>query len=228
MLIESNAPLHFWGDTILIACHVLNRVSHKKSLITPFEMWKGHKQNLGYLRVWGCLAYVRLTDPKIPKLDIRATTCAFLNYAINSAAYRFFYLENKIIFKSSDAIFHEEKFPFKLKNSGSEEYFLSQPSSSTSHLQSQENFEMEPRSKRARVEKDFGPDYYVFNIEENPQNLKKALTSFDSIFWKEAINDEMKSLISNRTWKLVDLPPGCKTIGCKWVLRKKLKPGINR
>ena len=34
----------------------------------------------------------------------------------------------------------------------------------------------------------------------------------------------MESLISNRTWKFVDLPPGCKTIGCKWVLRKKLKP----
>ena len=34
----------------------------------------------------------------------------------------------------------------------------------------------------------------------------------------------MESLISNRTWKLVDLPPGCKTIGCKWVLRKNLKP----
>ena len=35
--------------------------------------------------------------------------------------------------------------------------------------------------------------------------------------------DEMDSPISNKTWKLVDLPPGCKTIGCKWVLRKKLK-----
>ena len=34
----------------------------------------------------------------------------------------------------------------------------------------------------------------------------------------------MESLISNRTWKLVDLPPGCKAIGCKWVLRKNLKP----
>ena len=34
----------------------------------------------------------------------------------------------------------------------------------------------------------------------------------------------MESLISNRTWKLVDLPPGCKTIGCKWVIRKRLKP----
>ena len=34
----------------------------------------------------------------------------------------------------------------------------------------------------------------------------------------------MESLISNKTWKLVDLPPGCKTIGCKWVLRKNMKP----
>ncbi|TYK28563.1 putative ubiquitin carrier protein [Cucumis melo var. makuwa] len=34
----------------------------------------------------------------------------------------------------------------------------------------------------------------------------------------------MDSLESNRTWHLVDLPPGCKAIDCKWVLRKKLKP----
>ena len=51
MLIESSAPLHFWGETILIACHLLNRVSHRKSHTTHFEMWKGHKTNLGYLRV---------------------------------------------------------------------------------------------------------------------------------------------------------------------------------
>ena len=86
------------------------------------------------MRVWGCLAYVRLTDPKIPKLGIKATTYAFLGYAINSAAYRFFDLENKIIFESGDAIFHEEKFRFKLKISGGEENIFPQPSSSTSHL----------------------------------------------------------------------------------------------
>ena len=111
----------------------------------------------------------------MPKLSIRVTTCVFLGYAINSAAYRFFDLENKIIFEFGDAIFHEEKFPFKLKNSGGEENILSQPNSSTSHQQNQENFEMEPRrSKRVRDEKDFGPNYYVFNIEKNPQNLKKG------------------------------------------------------
>ena len=52
MLIESSAPLHFLGEAILTTCHVLNRVPHKKSHTTPFEMWKGHKPNLGYLRVW--------------------------------------------------------------------------------------------------------------------------------------------------------------------------------
>ena len=164
------------------------------------------------MRVCDCLAYVRLTDPKIHKLGIRATICTFLGFAINSAAYKFFGLKNKIIFESGDAIFHEEKFSFKLKNSGGEENILSHLNSSTSHLQNQENFEMEPRrSKRARVD----PNYYVFNIEENPQNVKETLTSPDAIFWKEVVNDDMESLIFNRTWKLVDLPPGCKTIGCK-------------
>ena len=83
---------------------------------------------------------------------------------------------------------------------------------------------MQPRrSKSARVEKDFGPDYYVFNIEENPQNLKEALTSPNAIFLKEAVNDELEYLISNRIWKLVDLSLVCKTISCKWVLKKNLK-----
>ena len=60
----------------------------------------------------GCLAYVRLTDPKIPKLGLIATTCAFLGYVITSAACRFYDLENKIIFESGDAIFHEGKISF--------------------------------------------------------------------------------------------------------------------
>ena len=57
-----------------------------------------------------------------------------------------------------------------MKNSGDEENILSQPSSPNSHLQNQENFEMEPRRiKRARVEKDFGPNYYVFKLRKIPK-----------------------------------------------------------
>ncbi|KAL0426996.1 UNVERIFIED_CONTAM: hypothetical protein Slati_2874400 [Sesamum latifolium] len=34
----------------------------------------------------------------------------------------------------------------------------------------------------------------------------------------------MDFIVSNGTWKLVDLPPRCTTIGCKWIFKKKLKP----
>jgi hypothetical protein len=83
---------------------------------------------------------------------------------------------------------------------------------------------VEPRqSKRKRISKDFGPDFVTYNVEEDPLTIQEALSSLDADLWQEAINDEMESLESNKTWRLVDLPPGCKTIGCKWILKKKLK-----
>ena len=64
----------------------------------------------------------------------------------------------------------------------------------------------------------------MYNLQGDPTSLEEALSSPYSGFWKEAINDEMNFVISKNTWKLVDLSPSCKTIGCKWVLRRKLKP----
>ena len=80
MLIESHAPLNLWGEAILTACYVLNRVPHNKSKLTPFELCKGYKPSLGYLRVWGCLTFEILIDPKIRKLGKKVTNCAFLCY----------------------------------------------------------------------------------------------------------------------------------------------------
>ena len=62
-----------------------------------------------------------------------------------------------------------------------------------------ESSEIEPRrSKRARVDKDFGSDFCTLTIEEDPTNLQEALSSLDVDFWQEAINDEMDSLESNK------------------------------
>ncbi|GJV60159.1 zinc finger, CCHC-type containing protein [Tanacetum coccineum] len=38
----------------------------------------------------------------------------------------------------------------------------------------------------------------------------KEVTEEDAAFWKEAINDEMDSIMGNNTWVLTDLPPGFK------------------
>ena len=44
------------------------------------------------------------------------------------------------------------------------------------------------------------------------------------MFWKEAIKTEIDSIEQNKTWILVDLPPGAKTIGCKWIFKRKFNP----
>jgi len=63
----------------------------------------------------------------------------------------------------------------------------------------------------------------VYTLEEDPLSLKEAISSLDAELWQEAINDEMNSLESNKTWQLVDLPHGCKPIGCIWILGKGTK-----
>jgi hypothetical protein len=88
------------------------------------------------------------------------------------------------------------------------------------------------RSKRMKKEKSFGQDFTVYlvegsrdspckqkmispNIKSDPLTYEEAMKSQDSAFWREAINDEMDSLIGNDTWIFVDLPPGSTPIGCK-------------
>ena len=61
----------------------------------------------------------------------------------------------------------------------------------------------------------------VLQIEEDTKTYKEAMTSRDASFWKEAINDEMDSVMFNQTWELVNLPPWSKPIGCKWVFQRK-------
>jgi hypothetical protein len=55
-----------------------------------------------------------------------------------------------------------------------------------------------------------------------PQNYQQALASPESEKWMEAYRKEFNSLMENKTWELVLLPPGCTAINCKMI--GKLKP----
>ena len=41
MLLSSGAPENFWGEALLSACFILNRVSQRDSKVTSYERWKG-------------------------------------------------------------------------------------------------------------------------------------------------------------------------------------------
>ena len=44
------------------------------------------------------------------------------------------------------------------------------------------------------------------DIDSDPLTYEEAIKSQDATFWKEAIDDDMNSIIGNNTWILVDLP----------------------
>ena len=164
-----------WGEAILFANYLLNKVPKKKAEKTPYELWKGMKPSYKYLRVWGCLAKVAVPPPKKVRIGPKTINCIFISYAHNSAAYRFLVYESNIpdihqntIMESRNASFFEDVFPY-----GSKE----KPSSSKRVLETiQENSqdedtdgEVEPRrSKRARTEKSFGPDFLTYMLEGEP------------------------------------------------------------
>ena len=213
---------------MLTACFILNRITLKDNEKTPYELWKGRSPNLRILKVWGCLAKVLIPDPKRKKIGHKTIDAFFLGYAKNSSANRFLVINSEVkevatntIMEARDATFFEDIFPYKTRIS--KEVQISEKPSSSTTIENLESQELR-RSKRARVEKNFGDDFYTFLVEGDPTTYKEAVMSVDAPFWKEAINDEFQSIIQNNTWMLTNLPAGNKAIGCKWVFRKKLKP----
>ncbi|GJW37041.1 zinc finger, CCHC-type containing protein, partial [Tanacetum coccineum] len=79
------------------------------------------------------------------------------------------------------------------------------------------------------------PKYIIPNSDESQRNdhsndvpsetpePRRDMQSRDAAFWKEAIDDEIGSIIENNTWVLSDLPPGCKPLACKWIFKRKMK-----
>lgn len=240
MLISSGLFDNMWGEAILSATYVLNKVPHKKLDKTPYELWKGYRPNLNYLKVWGCLAKVPLPSFKKENIGPRTYDAVFIGYASNSAAYRFMSLSDRSLSESREAEFFENVFPLK-KDVVSHDVISSTPSTSAStSLQvpttssGQDEVVPSRRSKRRRTETSFGPDFITtfltevenvdkldelfvcyLLIDDEPKTFEQAMSSIDTSFWKEAVNSEIESIMSNHTWELVDLPKGSKAINCK-------------
>ncbi|GJS25051.1 retrotransposon protein, putative, ty1-copia subclass [Tanacetum coccineum] len=54
-----------------------------------------------------------------------------------------------------------------------------------------------------------------------PAHYKAALLDPESDKWLNAMNVEMQSMRDNEVWELVNLPPNGKTVGHKWLFKKK-------
>ena len=56
---------------------------------------------------------------------------------------------------------------------------------------------------------------------DDPRSYREAMNGPNSTLWKTAAEVEIESVLKNRTWDLVDLPPDKTAIGSKWVFKTK-------
>jgi hypothetical protein len=120
MLETTGLSKEWWGEAILTACHVLNRVHTKNKEITPFEEWEKKRLNLSYLHTWGCSAKVNVQINKKRKLGPKTVNCVLLGYAIHSVGYKFLIINSRVpdmnvgtIIESKDATFFKREFSMK-------------------------------------------------------------------------------------------------------------------
>ncbi|GJV00991.1 zinc finger, CCHC-type containing protein [Tanacetum coccineum] len=203
MLSYSGLSEGFWGEAMLTACYLLNRIPNKRNKTTPYELWYKKRPNLSYLRVYGCRAIVRLPDPKRKTLGEKGIDCIFVGYAEHFNAYRFYVIKpndsvsiNSII-ESRDAIFEEYRFSSipipndiipNLDESQRDDHFDDVPSEIP-----------EPRKgKRVRKAKSYGSDFQLYLVEGSRDqvgsqysycySIEEDLRTYDEAIQKEGID----------------------------------------
>nr|GFA81452.1 retrotransposon protein, putative, Ty1-copia subclass [Tanacetum cinerariifolium] len=234
-----------WGRStdyaLETAARILNMVPTNKVDKTPYEIWHGQAPKLSYLKVLGYEAFVkRDTLTKPDKLDPKSFKCIFVGYPKETIGYSFYSQSENKVFVAQNAEFFEYKL-LDLKASGSvEDLKLIQeedtnPSVDTSLNHEEDDQEIEepqsdinPIHKSSRIRR--APDRMCLYIDveehelgdlDEPTNYKAALVDPESKKWLDAMNVEIKSVKDNDVWVLVELSLNARTVGSKWLFKKK-------
>ncbi|GJS42103.1 putative ribonuclease H-like domain-containing protein [Tanacetum coccineum] len=89
MLADSKLPTTFWAEAVSTACYVQNRVlvvkPHNK---TPYELFRGFKPALSFMRPFGCHVTILNTLDNLGKFDGKSDEGFFVGYSLSSKAFR--------------------------------------------------------------------------------------------------------------------------------------------
>ena len=84
LLIASKLPLVFYGDAILTATYLHNRIVHSGCTKTPYELCKGRPPRIDHLRPFGCVAYVHVPAETRSKLSPQLFVVVLLGTAMTT------------------------------------------------------------------------------------------------------------------------------------------------
>ncbi|GKB05825.1 retrovirus-related pol polyprotein from transposon TNT 1-94 [Tanacetum coccineum] len=237
--LHANLPIKFWGDCILVATYLINKM-HVEALgwKSPYEKLFGKPPLYDHLRVIGCLCYAAETFPHRDKFDNRGIKCVLLGYPLNQKGYRLYNLESGETFNNRDVVFKENVFPFKNYNNNAP----SMPKPDFPTFGDEEN-EENPTLFTASIPTDVNPntpnssspspiinDPVLSSSSSIPINIdpleqvRRYKQAVQYTGWRQTMDKELVALEKNNTWTLTVLPPGHKPISSKWVYKTKYNP----
>ena len=113
LLLHCHVPFRFWGDAVLTACYLINRMSSSVLHDQIPHSLLFLDQPLYFLppRVFGCTCFVHILTTGQDKLSAKATKCIFLRYSRLQKGYRCYSPETHQYFLSVDVTFFEDS-PF--------------------------------------------------------------------------------------------------------------------
>nr|GEX28254.1 putative ribonuclease H-like domain-containing protein [Tanacetum cinerariifolium] len=119
---EAKLSSKFWGECIMTAAHIINRLPSKTIRNkAPYEIIYDQKPNYEFLKVFGCLAYYRSTEMRGDKFEERGRPGVFLGYQLGKKGYKVYDVKYGKIVVSRDVRFFENIFPYDNNTSHEED-----------------------------------------------------------------------------------------------------------
>ncbi|CAH9069280.1 unnamed protein product [Cuscuta europaea] len=111
LLVHANAPLKFWGDAVLTAIHLINRMpsSTLDNKVPHSILFPKDPIFLVPPKVFGCTCFVQDLSPSLDKLSPRAIKCIFLGYSRVQKGYRCYSPSTHRFYTSADVSFFEDQ-----------------------------------------------------------------------------------------------------------------------
>ena len=83
LMLNTNVPVHHWGDAVLTACFLINRMpsSSIENKVPHSIIFPNDPLYRVSPRVFGCTCFVHNVSPGLDKLSAKAIKCVFLGYS---------------------------------------------------------------------------------------------------------------------------------------------------
>ena len=90
LLLQHKVPQRFWGNAILAACYLINRMlsSVLHDQIPQSIIFPNQPPFCLSLRMFGCVCFVHILTLGQDKLSTKAKKCVFLSYSLIQRGYR--------------------------------------------------------------------------------------------------------------------------------------------